>query len=479
MRGAMPEWTRRIRVRLTFAYAGLLLGLFALLALAFFLLLSEGLRGAADDTLRSESRLLLTGINVENGQVQQAADQPTAADTDAAFSSLVIPLAGAPPGPATSAAVPIPAGAATQLAAEVRQQHAGQFITVVVSNRPIRLYGTPVVDAPGTVLIVARSITDIERTLTMVRTALAVMAPLILATGALLGYTLAARALSPVRAMAATARGITERDLHRRLDLGLPHDELGELAATFNGMLARLEESFEGLKRFTADASHELRAPLASLRSEADVTLARPRSAVEYRTSLARISGELEDLSGLIDDLLMLARADAGREAVALTPVNLREIVDAADQRWRVRASDAGVNLLVEPADIWAVGDRRHLLRALDNLIENALRYTPNGGSIGISARRGKEVMLTVSDTGSGIDAAHLTHLFERFYRADPARSREDGGSGLGLSLVQWIAQAHGGTVSIASRPGQGTTVTLSLPVPSRPGEPSRPSSSR
>jgi heavy metal sensor kinase len=462
------EWTRRLRVRLTFAYTLLLLALFTVLALVFYFLVASSLRGAADETLRTESRLLLTGLNVQNGTVQQSAEVPS---SDAAFADLLILPDGTVQGGPAPASPAIPLGVAKQLAGAVRQLHTGQFATVQVSTRSVRVYAAPVADAPGTVMVVARSIAELERTLAMVATALLLLAPLVVAGGALLGYTLAARALAPVRKMAATARDITERDLDRRLDLELPDDELGELAATLDSMLARLQNAFEGLKRFTADASHELRAPLAALRTEAEVTLEHPRTAAEYRESLARIGAQLVEVSEMVDDLLLLARADAGREALDRHRINLADLLQDVERRWRPRASRADLILRVQPADVWVHVDRGHLRRAIDNLLDNAVRYTPPGGTISISAHREGDAVIMVADTGRGIAPEHLNHLFERFYRADSARAQKDGGSGLGLSLVDWIVRAHGGTVDVSSRVGAGTTVRLRLPLETQSSE--------
>jgi heavy metal sensor kinase len=294
-----------------------------------------------------------------------------------------------------------------------------------------------------------------------------VVAILVAGAGAL-GYWLAGRALRPVGVMAATARQISEQDLNRRIGLDLPPgDELGELAATFNSMLARLEASFQGLRRFTADAAHEFRAPLALMRTQVDVTLRRPRSAAEYEASERALLPEIERLSRLADQLLLLARADAGALAPRREVLDVPEVLEDTVERWRPAAREHRVKLLSQlPLEGSLSADPELMRRLLDNLMDNAVRHTPAGGSVSLAAtEQPGSWVLSVRDTGPGVDSALRPRLFERFARSDAARSPSTGGAGLGLSLCAAIVQAHGGVISLEDSDAPGANFVVRLPA--------------
>jgi heavy metal sensor kinase len=285
-----------------------------------------------------------------------------------------------------------------------------------------------------------------------------------------LGYWVSGRALSPVRAMASTAREISERDLNRRIHLDLPQgDELGELAATFNAMLARLEAGFTGLQRFTADAAHELRAPLALMRTQVEVILRRERTTSEYQASHRALLAEIERLSRMADQLLLLARADAGALSPRLESVDLSEFLEEVVERWRVVAREHQLRLEAElPLEGSVTADADLLRRLVDNLLDNAVRHTPPGGRISLTATRTDgHWQIAVEDGGPGVDPALRPRIFERFTRADAARQRETGGAGLGLSLCAAIAVAHGGSIALEPplRDG-GARFVVRLPAP-------------
>ena len=287
----------------------------------------------------------------------------------------------------------------------------------------------------------------------------------------LLAWRLSGLALVPVRRISNAARDIGERDLHLRLTTDIPaDDELGELVATFNAMLGRLESYLEIQQRFTADAAHELRAPLSIMRSQVEVTLRQPRTADEYRQSHRALLDEVERLSRTTDQLLLLARADAGELRRADVPCDVADLVEETVGRWRPVAMEKPVDLVAEAPPTGLVRADRDLLgRLLDNLVDNAVRHTPAGGRVTlVAANGGGAWTLTVSDTGPGISAEARKHVFERFYRVDSARERGSHGAGLGLSLCAAIAHLHGGSIEIAD-PGEsgGTRVVVRLPADS------------
>ena len=279
------------------------------------------------------------------------------------------------------------------------------------------------------------------------------------------GWLVARRALSPVATLTAAAAAIAKsRQFSERVKDGARRDELGHLAHTFNAMLASLQDAYESQIRFVSSASHELRAPLTVIQANLDLLQAKGMSDDERRTAIAEASAEANRMTRLVADLLLLARADSGveirQQLVELDPIVLEVIGEARhlkrDQHLEV----------IEIAPSVVRGDRDRLKQLFLNLIENAIKYTPALGSVRVGvANRGGEAVVEIHDTGVGISADDLPRVFERFYRADPARSRDPGGSGLGLSIAQWIAREHGGSIHIASRVGVGTTVTVRLPT--------------
>jgi two-component system heavy metal sensor histidine kinase CusS len=287
---------------------------------------------------------------------------------------------------------------------------------------------------------------------------------LVLALGG--GYLLARRALAPVDRMAAEAAQITANHLDRRLEVPNPDDELGRLGATLNGMITRLERSFEETRRFTADAAHELRTPLTVMRNVAEVALRSPREPEHYRRALGDVLEEVERLTRLAEQLLFLCREDAGLVPPAMTEVRLDEMARAVAEHMAVVAEAKGVTLEgghLAPCPVRADADQ--LRRLLFNLLDNAIKFTPAGGTVRVRLDGSDgSAILTVSDTGVGIAAEHLPHVFERFYRVDPARGQEASGTGLGLAICRSVAGAHGGDLRIESEVGRGTRVTLALP---------------
>jgi heavy metal sensor kinase len=281
------------------------------------------------------------------------------------------------------------------------------------------------------------------------------------------GYFLARKALAPMDRMTAEAGAITAAHLDRRLQVGTHGDELDRLALTLNGMIARLERSFDETRRFTADAAHELRTPLAVIHNAAEVALSSPREADEYRRFLEDILEEEERLKRLAEQLLFLCREDAGLTPVSRQPVCLNTIVCQAVEPMGELASANGLTLCAErlsPCQV--LGDPDGLRRLLFNLLDNAIKYTPRGGRVQVRCDcNGESATLTVSDSGIGIPSEHIPHIFERFYRVDPARSRDGGGIGLGLAICRVIVETHGGTIQLDSTEGKGTRVVVTLPL--------------
>jgi two-component system OmpR family sensor kinase len=283
------------------------------------------------------------------------------------------------------------------------------------------------------------------------------------------GFWLADRAMRPVKTITMAARSISETDLSRRLNMQ-GKDELGELANTFDAMLARLQAAFERQRQFVADASHELRTPLTIVNLETSRAIASRRSLQEYQHALIIIHGENDFMTSLVNDLLTLARMDAGQTTIEKMPLDLSDVAVDTIERLTPLATRNGVTLEAgNLPETHLLGDRQYLLQMLSNLVENAIKYSTGDRKL-VRVETGAadgNTWVRVSDTGPGIAPEHLPHLFDRFYRVDKARThdterdsdfRSPSGSGLGLSIVQWIAQVHGGEVHVESTLGAGTT---------------------
>ena len=324
---------------------------------------------------------------------------------------------------------------------------------------------------------------------------LAALVPLALVLAGTGGWLLARRALRPVDQMTMAARRIGAEHLAQRLEGAETDDELGRLARTLNEMLARLEAAFAQVRRFSADASHELKTPLTVLRGEIEVALRSPRDPAEYRRVLESVLEEVASMARLVDDLLLLSRADAGALRWETGAVELDRLVEEVAKEGEILGRGKQVRVIIEGMEPLIVqGDGQRLKQLLRDLVDNGVKYTPAGGRVALSLRRvesstgrkvasGKSVdpltsrpidpsvewaEIEVRDTGVGIPPEALPRIFERFYRVDPARSREAGGAGLGLCIAKTIAEAHGGRIEVQSTPGSGSAFTVRLPLAAR-----------
>ena len=289
---------------------------------------------------------------------------------------------------------------------------------------------------------------------------------LILASGG--GYWLSRRALAPVDQITRAAQDINSNNLAKRLDVPQSRDELQRLSQTLNSMLERLEASFNRITQFTADASHELRTPLALMRTTTEVSLRTSQTVADYREAQQDVLAELEKTSSLVEKLMLLARADAGVETLQHAPVNLAECLRDACKDGRILADAKQLTFKenIEPSELIVEGDLHALHRLFLILLDNAVKYTPSEGSITVELKRGEDsAVAEIRDTGIGIAAEDVPHIFGRFYRADKARSREFGGVGLGLSIARWVAEAHRGSIEVQSALGSGSVFRIRLPL--------------
>ncbi len=300
------------------------------------------------------------------------------------------------------------------------------------------------------------------------------ISPIVLIGAALVGYWLAGTSLRPVEGIMDEVEAISDgRSLHRRLAVPVSGDEIARLALTVNGMLARLEQSFGSLHRFTADASHELKTPLQVLRVGVERALVHPGIPQEILESLDETLAQINEMTEMVESLLTLARADEGGVPLAVVQADLRDILSDVAETAGMLGESGGIRVTSEmpAAPVPMAVDPHRIREMLLNLVTNAVKYTPPGGTVGVGlAEEDDTVTFFVRDTGIGIAPGDLPHIFDRFWRADPARSRtgERPGTGLGLAITKWIAEAHGGSITVQSRPGRGTVFSVRLPR--RPG---------
>lgn len=340
---------------------------------------------------------------------------------------------------------------------------------------PLRIYSRPYRSRAGRrgVIRVAERLGDVASPLRSLLLALLGLSPLAVAGSAAVGYWLARNALAPVDSVSRLARDIEATSLERRLPPSETDDEIGRLVGTFNQMIARLEDSFNGMKRFTADASHELKAPLARLRGVVDVTLAKDRETERYRAVLAAIGEDVDRLRSITEDLLILARADAGHVDLERAAVRLDVVGAEAAESLRTTARECGAHLDVRcHSPVLVVGDERWLRQLATNLLDNAVRFAPLGRGGATSARVtlsveqvGSEAILSVEDTGPGLPHGEEGRIFERFFRGDAHVEGSEEGVGLGLAIAAWIVRAHHGVISAASRDAGGTRFVVRFPL--------------
>ncbi|OGP90861.1 MAG: hypothetical protein A2157_05285 [Deltaproteobacteria bacterium RBG_16_47_11] len=355
------------------------------------------------------------------------------------------------------------------------------------SNAPLRIVTLPVAEKDHTMRIVqvASSLEDVEDALNTLLLILLITVPSALIMASLGGQFLGYKALKPVDQITQTARMITSQNLNQRIPPPKVKDEISRLAETFNEMITRLDQSFRQIKQFSSDASHELKTPLTILRGEVEVTLRKERTSFEYQQILRSNLEEIDRMTQIVDDLLLLSRADNGEIRLNQNEMNLSEILREIVPQAHIltQSKNLHIQTSIPEEKVRILGDHLRIRELFLNLIENAIKYTEEGGRIAIHLSRdnatssneeGKERLegggrgfaeIKVTDTGIGIAKEDQERIFDRFFRVDKARSRGQGGSGLGLSICKWIAEAHQGKISVESDLGRGSTFIIRLPL--------------
>ena len=349
-------------------------------------------------------------------------------------------------------------------------------------NTPLRMMTLPVIEKGNMARIiqVASSLEDVEDALRTLFIILVITVPLALLVASLGGLFLANQALKPVDHITQTARMITSQNLNQRIKSLKVKDEISRLIETFNEMISRLDQSFHQIRQFSSDASHELKTPLTILKGEVEVALRKERTSQDYEQILRSNLEEINRMSKIVDNLLLLARTETGEIRLFKEEINLSQIVSEVVTQLTKLAHDKDLQIVAtnHHEDTLLYGDALRIRQMLLNLIENSIKYTEPGGSISVSLERNaphslpsKEkgsydgVKIVVSDTGIGIAKEDQERIFGRFFRVDKARSGEQGGSGLGLSICKWIVEAHQGEISVESELGKGCRFIVKLPI--------------
>ena len=471
-----------VRTRLTLWYVGVLALVLIVFSTGVYLLLARNLRRRMDESLRSSSESIAISLVRERAEGETVAEAAHSTVEELRLLNQAMAIFNFEGRLITEKNTP-------------GNDRARLPALDSIPAEGLRLYTTPGGDDEGQrvaarrvkisdadepyLIVVSQPLKSVTVELEMLRSVFLIAVPLALLLAGLGGFFLARKSLAPVVAMSERARQISAEKLERRLPVANPRDELGQLAATFNELLSRLDASFNLQRQFMADASHELRTPLSVMRTTTQVILEKPlRDEDEYRDALAMINDQTRRLARIVDDMFTLARADAGRRPLALGSFYLDELIAETSRAASVLAARKGVTIeAAKSPEVPYYGDEHLLRQMLLNLLDNAIKHTPAGGHIGVSLdQSGSTCKVVVADTGEGIPLEEQPHIFERFYRVDKARSRPGfeanggadnggGGAGLGLSIALWIAQAHGGTIELFRSDPTGTDFAITLPL--------------
>ncbi len=459
-----------LRARLTLWYTALLTGMLIFLGVAALILLDRGLRENIDASLKSVAVSIAESVRRPSRQGRDlgaALEALLRRGPPDRFFRLLDPFGRPDPRVVPRSRMKFPLSRKAQQNAQQGRETYQTITLPEVAASPVRLLTLPVRERGRMIHLiqVAMSLESAEMARSRFLLVLLGLIPLALGGSGVGGWLLARRALAPVDAMVDAAREIEAEDLSRRLETADSNDELDRLATVLNDMLARLERSFTAVRHFSADAAHELRTPLTILKGEMEVALRSPPAEDEYRRVLTSCLEEVDRLSTLVADLLFLARSDSGNVHISHAPVNLTAVLHDAGAALQALAETSHIALVFSAAaDVWTPGSGSMLFRLIFNIGENAIKYTPDGGSVELTLEQTDgRAKLCVKDTGPGIAPEEQKHIFDRFYRGDPARSR--GGTGLGLALARSIVLAHDGQISVNSVLRTGSCFIVQLPL--------------
>lgn len=470
--------TRSLRFRLTVWYAGLLAALLALFGASVYFGLGRYLEWSLRESLTNQAEQIgetyLANVNQSGEEyVIEEINEHYAPEINSRYVRITradgsMLYASGVPEDRSFDPTGLPVLPATLNQPSVREEHLPRGGELLISTLPFTAR-----DGGRFLIETGAPYDQIEAVLRGLLLTLALGLPAVVGVAIAGGYFVMRRALRPVDELTRSAERITSRNLGERLPVARTGDELERLSVSLNRMVARLDEAFTHVRRFTADASHELRTPLTVLHGELEAVAQAKQLDPEVREMIGSALEETERLAKIVESLLAISRLDAGEARMERARFDLAELAATTTDQMRLLAEDKNVALQTDAAQAVEVeGDRARLKQVVVNLLDNAIKYTPENGSVrvGVSADDARAV-LEVADTGAGIQREALPHIFERFYRADKARSRQMGGTGLGLAIVKAIVAAHGGEVTVESAEGHGSRFRVELPLTNRKSE--------
>lgn len=464
-----------LRFRMTAWYAGLLMGALLSFGVSVYLGLERYLDWTLAETLSSECRTIGTKLLSQFAQkntewLKAEIDEAYAPEVNARFIRVyreetgVIYLSGAPKdGAFDPSQIPYPSGSRSNAVRRIR----------LATGQQLLINDMSFTTSDGSRFLVESGMPyhQIELVLHGLLVTLAVYTPLLVFLAIAGGYWLMRRSLQPIDEITKRAEGITSTNLSKRLPVIRTGDELERLSAALNRMITRLDEAFQHINRFSADASHELRTPLTILQLELEGIANHPALCTSLEDQVGSALEETHRMSRIVESLLTISRLDAGETKLDKLPLDFAGLVHSTSMEMKILAQEKSIALrTLAGDDVWVRGDRTRLQQIVVNLIDNAIKYTLEGGTVQVCVKaEGTTAILEIEDNGIGIPARAIPHVFERFFRVDKARSRASGGAGLGLSIVKAICAAHGGDVQVSSEEGRGTCFRVSLPLDAAP----------
>jgi len=458
-----------IKWKLTIWYSGILALILVVFSSAVYVYFENSLMNSIDTKIKSIADVLsssLTGANNQSvlGNFERYLENVLGKKPKGKFIQIIDPSGkiGAKMNDMETDAVPVPFSTMERAAK-------GEIVyeTIENLNSRTRMVTIPFIENKQVSFVqVGSSLADFDETMRKLLIIMIIGIPTSLSVIVIVGYFMARKSLKPVDQIRKAAVKISSSNLDERIDIKGRKDELSRLAETFNAMISRLKDSFQRINQFSIDVSHELKTPLTILKGETEVALRKERSNEEYRHLLQSNLEEIDRMAQIIDDLLLLSKADRKDVKLNIENISLRDLIADVCMKMKIFADKKEITLMVdELADVRLSGDELKLRRMLWNIIENGIKYTPKDGMVTVSSYTNNGcVCINVRDNGIGISADDMKYIFDRFYRADRSRKRESG-SGLGLSISKWIAEAHKGAIEVTSQPAQGSQFLIKLPV--------------
>ncbi len=462
-----------IRLKLTIWYAAVMGVVLISFSIALYMIMSRALYDEVDAKIKAMAEVTASSVESMKGhfdltQLDNMLEEKLGFRTPGKFIQILDNTGTVGQLSANLQAHPLPISIKALKKASTKEI-SFETLQVKNSNYPIRMVTYPVVEnnEVTNILQIGTSLQTVQDTLQKLFFTLLFGVPASLTLASFGGWFMARKSLRPVNDITTTARLITAKNLDKKIEVANPNDEVGMLAETINEMISRLNNSFGQMNQFSSDVSHELRTPLTILRGEMEVALRSQRSAEEYREVITSGLEEVERMSLMVEELLLLSKAEHGELRLNISTVLLHSLLEISFDNAMALARGRGVDITIHGKEEVSVqGDKMRLARVLLNLVDNAVKYTPKGGRVILSlAKKGDEAYISIRDTGIGISKEDQEKIFERFYRVDKSRSREIGGTGLGLAICKRIIEAHGGRISVDSEIGKGSTFTVILPL--------------